>query len=64
MLFRSLTIQAHPEFTKAYVKRLIEVRRGHVIPADIADEALGTLDTATESPRMATWIAEFVVRAR
>ena len=39
-----LTVQPHPEFSKAYIKVLITLRRGGALSTPLADKALKSLD--------------------
>ena len=60
---KAMSIQPHPEFTREFIKELIEQRSGTVIPADQAEPGLKSLDKAIDSPRFALEIAEFFKRA-
>ncbi|MEZ5931176.1 MAG: type 1 glutamine amidotransferase [Alphaproteobacteria bacterium] len=60
---RALTIQPHPEFSRAFLADLI-VARGDVLPAEIAEEARRNLDQETVSPAIAERIATFFRQAR
>ncbi len=61
---RVLTIQPHPEFTAWLVEQLI-THRGHgVVPAPLLEQALGALDTPTDSAAYAQRMAAFFKDAR
>ena len=60
-----LTVQAHPEFNLHYETDLVALRKGVAIPDDTADAGLETLHAegaATDSERVARWMAGFLVR--
>ena len=52
--------QGHPEFVPAYSAALMEARRGTVIPAEVVDEGLATLDAEPDTRLLAEWIANFI----
>lgn len=59
----AISLQAHPEFTNAFERELIEKRRGKVIPEERADPALaaiGEAPTAPDAERIAGWIRRFL----
>lgn len=43
----AISIQPHPEFTDAYARELIEIRRGAAFPVAESDAALAALDEAS-----------------
>lgn len=53
-------IQGHPEFGPEYLEALIRARRGNVIPDDVADEALASLDQEPDSGLLVDGIVEFI----
>ena len=53
-----LCFQGHPEFTKAYSRALLELRRD-VLGEATYQRALGTLTSPVDSPVIAKWIAAF-----
>lgn len=58
------TVQAHPEFSVVFEYLLVGLRRGSVIPDDVADAGLGTLRGATagaDSLRIAECIVGFLL---
>lgn len=60
-----LTFQAHPEFNLQYEDALVDLRKGSVIPDDIADTGLASLrqeGAATDSLVVAQWMADFLQR--
>ncbi|HEY4606372.1 MAG TPA: gamma-glutamyl-gamma-aminobutyrate hydrolase family protein [Acidimicrobiia bacterium] len=59
-----LGIQGHPEFSLAYSAALMEARRGALIPEEVVDAGLASLETGTDSERLADWIVRFLERAR
>ena len=52
----AISFQCHPEFQPAYAAALIEGRRGHRIPHDLADEALLSLEGANDRAVLTAWI--------
>ena len=62
----SISFQAHPEFDNAYERDLVALRRGAVIPEDVADPALRAIGDAAEAPdaaNAALWIRRFFTEA-
>jgi GMP synthase-like glutamine amidotransferase len=62
----AISIQAHPEFDNAYERDLIALRRGAIIPPDVADPALAAIDDAASAPdaaHAAGWIRRFFTEA-
>jgi GMP synthase-like glutamine amidotransferase len=57
-----LGIEAHPEFTAAYARALIDDRRAR-IGERAADEALSRVDEATDAEVVGAWIARFFATA-
>ncbi|SEQ07587.1 Glutamine amidotransferase class-I [Amphritea atlantica] len=58
-----LTVQAHPEFNLQFETDLVTIRKGAVIPDDIANAGLAQLqasDAATDSARVARWMVDFI----
>ena len=55
----AMSIQPHPEFSPEFIRELIEMRSGTVIPKDQSDEALKTLEQQNDSAEYANQIAEF-----
>lgn len=53
-------IQGHPEFTPALSEALIRSRRGTVIPTDVADAALESLDTPPDTEVLADAVVAFI----
>ncbi len=60
----AMSIQPHPEFTPAFMRELINMRKGTVIPDDQAGPALEKLDVANDSAAYAKKIAEFFKASR
>ncbi len=58
---RMLGIQGHPEFVPAYSRALMEARRGVLIPEEVVEDGLETLDTAPDTTRLAEWIVGFLL---
>ena len=59
---RILTLQAHPEFGIGFEQELIKLRKGSVIPNDVADTALDGLSSntaKTDSQLVAKWLGDF-----
>ena len=59
---RMVGMQAHPEFTVAYAKALIDDRVER-IGTELATEALASLDDPTDEAVAAQWMAAFLGRA-
>ena len=59
----AISMQPHPEFDAAFQDDIITVRRGSVIPEDVADRALGTLENGVDNDLVGTWIVDFLKRA-
>ncbi len=55
---RALALQAHPEFTPAVSRGLLQLRR-EAIGSDKADEALASLDEAIDQAPIAAWMNSF-----
>src|SRR5690606_38482107 len=53
-------IQGHPEFQPAYVRALIERRRGRVIPDDVCDAAEESLGSAPDNRLLAEGLVRFL----
>ena len=58
-----LGIQGHPEMDIAYDRCLIEARRGHEIPEDVADMAVSSLVAAPDHGVIAVSLARFLASA-
>jgi len=62
-----MTFQAHPEFTIQFERDLVSVRKGTVVPDEIAERGLNTVraeGAATDSPEVAKWMAAFLRKAQ
>ncbi|MXU64000.1 type 1 glutamine amidotransferase [Oceanomicrobium pacificus] len=59
----ALSVQPHPEFTRAFVRDLITERRGIAMPEDRSDEALAGLDRPVDNTAWARWIVDFFQQA-
>ncbi len=59
---QALTFQAHPEFASDYEQALITLRKGEVIPENIAEQGLQTLQVKpnVDNLQVADWIAGFL----
>lgn len=60
---RIITFQSHPEFDVTYEKALVEYLRGQSITDEMSDAALTELNqpgAATDSPKVARWMADFL----
>jgi len=57
----AVSFQCHPEFQPEYAAALVEARRGHRIPHDIADAALATLAQANDRAVLTAWIRAFLM---
>jgi GMP synthase-like glutamine amidotransferase len=54
-----LGIQGHPEFTTAYSRALMEMRRS-IIPAERIAEGIDSLSIEVDGARVFDWIASFI----
>jgi GMP synthase-like glutamine amidotransferase len=59
----AISVQPHPEFSADYVGDIARMRRGNVVPADVADAALATLDQPTDDRVWAGWMVDFLKAA-
>lgn len=58
--FPALSVQYHPEFSPAYVAALARRYGGERIPAELAEQALASLETlCVDNARVARWAADF-----
>lgn len=57
-------IQGHPEFDKEYSRALMLARRGRLIPNEVVDKGLASLDLGTDSDQLAEWIVGLARRAQ
>lgn len=58
--FPALSVQYHPEFSGDYVKALARRYGGERIPAELAAQALASVDTlCVDNRRVARWAADF-----
>lgn len=55
-----LGIQGHPEFTTEYAVALMESRRGSLIPTDVVDAALTSMDVPPDEDRLRDLIVNFL----
>ncbi|MGI9351872.1 MAG: type 1 glutamine amidotransferase [Rhizobiaceae bacterium] len=60
---KAISIQPHPEFTPEFIRELIEMRSGSVIPSDQAQPGLESLSKKIDSPKFSAEIAEFFKQA-
>jgi GMP synthase-like glutamine amidotransferase len=56
----AMSMQPHPEFLPAYLRDLIEHRRGSALPDPVADAGLQTLDRPIDTRQAAEWIVNFL----
>lgn len=57
----AISLQPHPEFTRAYMAELIEARRGAVVDDALADAALDSLSVAVEPAPIVDMLRSFVL---
>ena len=55
----AISIQPHPEFSQEFIRDLVEMRRGSIIPEDQADAALADLDRENDAADYAAQMAAF-----
>lgn len=58
---RVLTFQGHPEFTPAYLQRLLAQRKGR-IDSEVMARALASLTTATDHEWVGRYLLDFIYR--
>ena len=56
----AISFQAHPEFSSAFVRDLLQWRRGTGFPEEAVDAALKTLTQPLDSPDIVHWIVNFL----
>ncbi|OUS02320.1 hypothetical protein A9Q90_09615 [Gammaproteobacteria bacterium 54_18_T64] len=56
-----LTFQGHPEFSPAYLQRLLMQRKGR-IDSEVMERALASLATATDHERVGHYLLDFIYR--
>jgi len=56
-----LTFQGHPEFTPAYLKRLLAQRKGR-IDSEVMAKALASLTKTTDHERVGRYLLDFIYR--
>lgn len=54
-----LTIQGHPEFSKAYAKAMLQRRRDKIAPQQF-EQAMHSWDQALDAQVLATWFLRFI----
>lgn len=57
----AVSFQCHPEFQPEYAAALIEARRGHRIPEDVAEKALQSLNRPNDRAVLTAWIRAFLL---
>lgn len=57
----AVSFQCHPEFQPEYAAALVEARRGHRIPHDLADEAIASLRGPNDRAVLTAWIRAFLM---
>ena len=57
----AVSFQCHPEFQPEYAAALVEARRGHRIPHDVADEAIASLKGPNDRAVLTAWIRAFLM---
>ncbi|HKX75137.1 MAG TPA: type 1 glutamine amidotransferase [Acidimicrobiia bacterium] len=55
-----LGVQGHPEFTVDYAAILMEARRGTVIPDQVVDAGLASLNDPPSTGLLSSWISHFI----
>lgn len=59
----AISIQPHPEFTADFARGLLERRIGDVIPPEVGEPALATLNREVASDAFARWCSAYLKRA-
>ncbi len=54
-----ITFQGHPEFEPAYSRALMEARRGTLIPEEVVDAGLLSLEVGPDRELLVDWIVRF-----
>jgi len=57
----AISFQCHPEFQPEYAAALVESRRGHRIPQEVADDAIMTLSRTNDRSVLTAWIQAFLM---
>ena len=58
--FPALSVQHHPEFTRAYIEALLDLRGGSTISAAVTEKARASIaDFPVDSAPVARWAADF-----
>lgn len=58
----AITFQFHPEFDEFYLEDLIKLRKGAIIPNEIADAGLATIDGEDNRIDVAQWMVKHLKR--
>ncbi len=58
-----LGLQGHPEMGPDYVEAVVQMRKGTLIPEDVADEGLASLVNEPDTTMLADWIVGFLETA-
>ncbi len=57
----AVSFQCHPEFQPEYAAALLDMRRGHSIPEDLAEEARKSLARPNDRAVLIAWIRAFLM---
>ncbi|MGQ2991101.1 MAG: glutamine amidotransferase-related protein [Brevundimonas sp.] len=57
----AVSFQCHPEFQPEYAAALVEARRGHRIPHEVADQAIASLRGPNDRAVLTAWIRAFLM---
>lgn len=58
----ALTYQFHPEFDEDYMEDLIKMRKGKVIPNDVANAGIASIDGSEDRFQVASWMVRHLRR--
>ncbi len=58
-----LGLQGHPEMGPDYIEAVVQMRKGTLIPEDVADEGLASLVNEPDTTMLADWIVGFLETA-
>ena len=59
----AISVQAHPEYSVDFMRDLVTLRTGDVIPRETGEAALRTLGRPVDSDQVATWITAYLRKA-
>jgi GMP synthase-like glutamine amidotransferase len=61
---KTISFQGHPEFSSEYMEKLLQIRRGEKLAAELVDPALKNIHQPMNNTLIMQWIADFLVDAQ